>query len=79
MNLASKINQEMIKRYESESQFLSKPEKKLNDKFKCYTDYYKAIKSEQEELVKDLKERQKNIKGTYEENLRQVIFIFYYL
>ncbi len=72
MNLASKINEEMIKRYESESQFLSKPDKKLNDKFKCYTDYYKAIKAEQEELIKDLKERQKNIKGTYEENLRQV-------
>ena len=51
---------------------------RVNDKFKCYTDYYKAIKAEQEELVKDLKERQKNIKGTYEENLRQVLlFIFF--
>lgn len=72
MNVASKITEELIKRYESESGFLAKPEKKLNDKFKSYTDYYKAITIEQEELVRNLKERQKQIKGTYEDNLRQV-------
>jgi hypothetical protein len=81
MNVTSKITEEMIRRYEAESQYLAKPDKKLNDKFKSYSDYYKAITVEQEELVKNLKERQKQIKGTYEENLRQVIYfiIFYSL
>jgi len=72
MSVSSKINEELIKRYEAESAFLAKPDKKLNDKFKSYTEYYKAITSEQEELVRNLKERQKQIKGTYEDNLRQV-------
>ena len=78
MNVSSKITEELIKRYEAESGFLAKPEKKLNDKFKSYSDYYRAITTEQEELVKNLKERQKQIKGTYEDNLRQVYINYIY-
>ena len=74
MNVNFKITEELIKRYEAESGFLAKPEKKLNNNFKTYTEYYKAITSQQEELVRDLKERQKSIKGTYEDNLIQVSF-----
>lgn len=75
LNISIKINEEMIKRYESESTFLAKNDKRMSEKYKNYTEYYKAITTEQEGYLKDLKEKQKRLKDSYEDNTRQVIYI----
>lgn len=79
LNINLRITEDMIKRYEQESTFSTKNDKKLNDKFKSFGDYYRAIISEQDNLLKDLKERQRRIKDNYEDNTRQVIYIYNYI
>jgi hypothetical protein len=72
LNIQLKISEEMIKRYESETSFLTKKEKKMNEKYKSYTEYYKKILAEHDNFLIDLKEKQKRIKDTFEDNNRQV-------
>ncbi len=72
LHLNIKYNDEMVKRYEAENYYMSKPDKKLNDKYKSYSEYYKAFISEQENYLKDLKQQQSDIKSNYDDNLRQV-------
>ena len=67
-----KINAEMMKRCENEGQFMSKPDKKYKDNFKTYQDYYKEIISQENELIKDLREKQLKTKEAYEDNDRQL-------
>lgn len=74
LNQSMKINEEMIKRCEMEVQFMTRSDKKLNEKFKSYADYYREILSSQDSCLKTLKENQKNIKDAYEDNNRQVNF-----
>jgi len=73
LNISLGIVDEMIKRSEAEISFTKKKDKRLNDKYKSYNDYYKAILNEQENFLRDLKEKQKKIKESYEDNTRQVI------
>lgn len=73
MQMNIKYNDEMIKRYESETYYLNKNEKRLNEKFKSFKDYYSAYITEQDTFLSDLKDKQKHIKETYDDNLRQVI------
>ena len=72
LNISLNIVDDMIKRCEAEISFIKKKDKRLNDKYKSYNDYYKAILNEQENFLKDLKEKQKKIKENYEDNTRQV-------
>jgi intraflagellar transport protein 81 len=72
LNLSMKINAEMMKRCENEGQFMSKPDKKYKDNFKTYQDYYKEIISQENELIKDLREKQLKTKEAYEDNDRQL-------
>lgn len=72
LHFSTKIAEDFIKRYEAENSYLTKPDKRLNQDHKSYNDYYKAILNEQECLVKDLKEQQKNIKSNNEDSSRQV-------
>lgn len=72
LHMSIKYNDEMVKRYETETYFMSKPDKRLNDKYKSYSEYYKAFISEQENYLKDLKQQQADIKSNYDDNLRQV-------
>lgn len=72
LQISTKINEDLLKRYESENAYLTKPERRLNDQYKSYNDYYKSILNEQESLIKELKEQQKNIKSTNEDATRQV-------
>lgn len=72
LNISLGIVDDMIKRCEAEITFSKKKDKRLNDKYKSYNDYYKAILNEQENFLKDLKEKQKKIKESYEDNTRQV-------
>ena len=72
LNLSLKINAEMMKRCENEGQFMSKPDKKYKDNFKTYQDYYKEIISQENELIKDLREKQLKTKEAYEDNDRQL-------
>ena len=61
-----------MKRCENECQFMSKPDKKYKDNFKTYQDYYKEIISQENELIKDLREKQLKTKEAYEDNDRQL-------
>ena len=72
LHFSTKINEDLLKRYEAENAYLTKPERRLNDQYKSYNDYYKSIVTEQEGLIKELKEQQKNIKSTNEDAVRQV-------
>jgi intraflagellar transport protein 81 len=72
LNLSMKINAEMMKRCENEGQFMSKPDIKYKDNFKTYQDYYKEIISQENELIKDLREKQLKTKEAYEDNDRQL-------
>jgi chromosome segregation ATPase len=72
LHINIKYNDEMVKRYEAENYYMSKPDKKLNEKYKSYSEYYKTFISEQDNYLKDLKNQQANIKSNYDDNLRQV-------
>ena len=72
LNLSMKINAEMMKRCENEGQFMSKPDKNYKDNFTTYQDYYKEIISQENELIKDLREKQLKTKEAYEDNDRQL-------
>ncbi len=72
LNLSMLINQEMLKRCENEGQFMSKPDKRYKDNFKTYQDYYKEIINQENDLIKDLREKQLKTKETYEDNDRQM-------
>ena len=67
-----KLNEDMLKRCETEAQFMSKPDKRLNDNFKTYQEYYKEIINQEGALIKDLREKQQKTKELYEDNDRQV-------
>ena len=62
----------MLKKYENENLYLNKQDKRLNENFKNYSEYYKAILNGQEELIKNLKERQITIRDNYDDSNRQV-------
>lgn len=72
LNMQNLINQAMLTRCEEEGQFISKPDKRLNDSFKNYQEYYKEIISQEESLIKELREKQHKTKEEYEDNDRQV-------
>ena len=72
LNLSMRLNEDMLKRCETEAQFMSKPDKRLNDSFKTYQEYYKEIISQEGSLIKDLREKQQKTKKLYEDNDRQV-------
>ena len=72
LNLSMLINKEMLKRCENEGQFMSKPDKRYKDNFKTYQDYYKEIINQENDLIKDLREKQLKTKETYEDNDRQM-------
>ena len=72
LNLTMKLNEEMLKRCETEAQFMSKPDKRLNENFKTYQEYYKEIINQEGALIKDLREKQQKTKELYEDNDRQV-------
>jgi hypothetical protein len=72
LHMSIKYNDEMVKRYETENYYMSKPDKRLNEKYKSHSEYYKAFIVEQENYLKDLKQQQADIKSNYDDNLRQV-------
>ena len=67
-----RLNEDMLKRCETEAQFMSKPDKRLNESFKTYQEYYKEIINQEGSLIKDLREKQQKTKELYEDNDRQV-------
>ena len=73
LQVTTRIQEDMLKRYEAENGYISKPDKRLNSENKSYSDYYKVIINEQENLMKELKEQQKNSKSNTEDAGRQVI------
>jgi intraflagellar transport protein 81 len=76
LNINTKITDDLLKKYEMENLYLNKQDKRMNEHFKSYTEYYRAIMSQQEELMKDLKERQRTMKDHVEDGNRQVKFLF---
>ena len=72
LNLSMLINKEMLKRCENEGQFMSKPDKRYKDNFKTYQDYYKEVINQENEIIKDLREKQLKTKEAYEDNDRQM-------
>ena len=72
LNLSMKINEAMLKRCETEAMYTSKPDKRLNENYKSYQDYYKAILSMENDVLKDLREKQQKTKEAYEDNDRQL-------
>ena len=50
---------------------MSKPDKRLKDNYKDYQSYYKEIINQENELVKELREKQLKIKEVFEDNDRQ--------
>ena len=51
---------------------MSKPDKRLKDNYKDYQNYYKEIINQENELIKDLREKQLKIKEAFEDNDRQL-------
>ena len=49
---------------------MSKPDKRLKDNYKDYQNYYKEIINQENELIKDLREKQLKIKEAFEDNDR---------
>ena len=47
---------------------MSKPDKILKDNYKDYQSYYKEIINQENELIKDLREKQLKIKESFEDN-----------
>ncbi len=76
LHFSTKINEDLLKRYEAENSYLTKPDKRLSDEHKSYNDYYKVILSYQENVIKELKDQQKNIKSINEDVSRQVKLTF---
>jgi chromosome segregation ATPase len=76
LNIQIKLTEDQIKRYESETSYLTKKDKKMNDKYKSFSEYYKKIISEQDNFLSDLKEKHKKVKDTFEDNNRQVFNLF---
>jgi hypothetical protein len=71
LNLSNIINEAMLKRCDDESQYMSKPDKRLKDNYKDYQSYYKEIINQENELIKDLREKQLKTKEAFEDNDRQ--------
>ena len=74
LHLSMKINEDMLKRCENESMNMKagRADKRLNDKFKSYQEYYSEILKSQEQLLKDLREQQQKTKEAFEDNDRQI-------
>ena len=72
LNLSMRLNGDMLKRCETESQYMSKPDKRYNNDYKTYQDYYKELINQEGKLIKDLREKQQKVKEAYEDNDRQV-------
>ena len=69
LNLSNIINEAILKRCDDdESQYMSKPDKRLKDNYKDYQSYYKEIINQENELIKDLREKQLKIKESFEDN-----------
>ena len=71
LNLSNIINEAMIKRCDDESQYMSKPDKRLKDNYKDYQSYYREIINQENNLIKDLREKQLKTKEAFEDNDRQ--------
>ena len=71
LNLSNIINEAMLKRCDDESQYMSKPDKRLKDNYKDYQSYYKEIINQENELIKELREKQLKTKEAFEDNDRQ--------
>ena len=71
LNLSNIINEAMLKRCDDESQYMSKPDKRLKDNYKDYQSYYKEIINQENQLIKDLREKQLKTKEAFEDNDRQ--------
>ena len=61
----------MLKRCEDESQYMSKPDKRLKDNYKDYQSYYREIINQENALIKELREKQMKTKEAFEDNDRQ--------
>ena len=71
LNLSNVINEALLKRCDDESQYMSKPDKRLKDNYKDYQSYYREIINQENNLIKDLREKQLKTKEAYEDNDRQ--------
>ena len=71
LNLSNIINEAMLKRCDDESQYMSKPDKRLKDNYKDYQSYYKEIINQENNLIKELREKQLKTKEAFEDNDRQ--------
>ena len=71
LNLSNLINEALLKRCDDESQYMSKPDKRLKDNYKDYQSYYKEIINQENALIKELREKQLKTKEAFEDNDRQ--------
>ena len=71
LNLSNVINEAMLKRCDDESQYMSKPDKRLKENYKDYQSYYREIINQENTLIKDLREKQLKTKEAFEDNDRQ--------
>ena len=71
LNLSNIINEAMLKRCDDESQYMSKPDKRLKDNYKDYQSYYREIINQENNLIKELREKQLKTKEAFEDNDRQ--------
>ena len=74
LNLSNLINEALLKRCDDESQYMSKPDKRLKDNYKDYQSYYKEIINQENALIKELREKQLKTKEAFEDNDRQTKF-----
>ena len=74
LNLSNIINEALLKRCDDESQYMSKPDKRLKDNYKDYQSYYKEIINQENALIKELREKQLKTKEAFEDNDRQTKF-----
>ena len=71
-NIQTKIYEVMQKKLREEGGFLKKPDARLAEDIKSYTELYQTKLKNQEHMIVDLKKHQRYVKDNYENNSLQV-------
>lgn len=73
-NTKLKIIENQIKRYESENGFLKDKDKRLNEKYKSFTDYYVELLNVHSKYIERLTVEKNSVRDTAQDNYRQLKF-----
>jgi len=73
LQMQSSIHSAIQKKVNNEVLYKSSADKKLNNQFKSYSDWYKNKQIQQDQSLKELKSKQKYVKENLDKNSKQVV------